>query len=592
MKQAIPKRTGRGTAAAALAALAMVGSVLAGCAGSAGGGERFGQASAGVPQAPRDGEVTPVSSSYGDYLAGMYANQQRDLAAAADFMASALEDDPKNPQLLHATFMLMAGEGRIERARELGRRMLEINPRHGPARLLMAVEQLRADEPAQAQASLEKLPQSGLSALVRPLLAAWVEGGRGATDSGLERLKELEPMDGFGALRHAHIALINDLAGRTEQAAQHYGEAAGPEGTRSLRLAWLIGNFHARQGDTEKAAEVYRRFMAENPENAVMELALQRLQDGAPAEPLVDSAGDGAAEALFNLAGLLDQEGAGDLALVYTQMALHLRPDFEVGQILLGEILQGQQRGRAAIEVYRRIPESSPFHYVARLRISEELQQLGRGEDAVAILSAAADAYPERFEPLYRLGNLYRSREAFEQATEAYGRALERVGEPQPRHWTLLYFRGIALERTDRWPEAERHFEQALELEPEQPYVMNYLAYSWVEQKKNLEQAQDMLRRAVELRPEDGYIVDSLGWVYYRLGKYQKAVSFLERAVELRPADSVINDHLGDAYWRVGRKQEARFQWNRALGLEPEQDEAATIEAKLENGLEPGSPNG
>ncbi len=149
----------------------------------------------------------------------------------------------------------------------------------------------------------------------------------------------------------------------------------------------------------------------------------------------------------------------------------------------------------------------------------------------------------------------------------------------------MFYFRGIARERTKNWPSAEADFLQALDLEPEQPFVMNYLAYSWIEKKLYLDRAKGMLVRAVELRPDDGYIVDSLGWVYFRLGEYHKGVTYLERAVELRPQDPVINDHLGDAYWRVGRHQEARFQWRRALSLGPEDAEAPVIEKKIDDGL-------
>jgi tetratricopeptide (TPR) repeat protein len=324
-----------------------------------------------------------------------------------------------------------------------------------------------------------------------------------------------------------------------------------------------------------------------------MEVALARLDSGETPGPLVDGAQQGAAEALFNLAGLLNQEGASDLALVYDRMALRLRPDFEVGRILLGEVLQEQGRTQEALEVYRSIAPESPFHYVAQLRVAEGLEALGRLEPAARLLEAQAKAYPQRFEPLYRLGNLYRAKERFAEAEAAYARAIDRLKTPQTRHWTLYYFRGIALERTDRWAEAETHFKTALELQPEQPYVMNYLAYSWVEQRQNLERAQELLRRAVELRPDDGYIVDSLGWVYYRLGKYRKAVRKLERAVELRPADPTINDHLGDAYWQVGRRQEARFQWQRALTLEPKPDEVSAIENKLDHGLKAAEqPNG
>ena len=172
-----------------------------------------------------------------------------------------------------------------------------------------------------------------------------------------------------------------------------------------------------------------------------------------------------------------------------------------------------------------------------------------------------------------------------EEAVKAYDEAVKRIGALERRHWSLLYTRGIALERSKQWPRAEADFLAALEFEPEQPYVLNYLGYSWVDQGINLERAQKMIERAVELRPNDGYVVDSLGWVLYRLGKFAGAVRELERAVELRPEDPIINDHLGDAYWRVGRRQEARFQWRRSLSLEPEDDLLAVLRDKIKAGL-------
>jgi tetratricopeptide (TPR) repeat protein len=581
LSQPSAKRTGR-LAAATLAALLTVS-----CASEA--QRPIAEAGNGQPvttaQPVGEAAAAENDTAYGAYLAGMYANNQRDLGAAARFMSRALEADPQNPRLLHNTFMLMAGEGEMARARELAERVLAINPSHGPARVLLAVEALSAGDFAEAEQQLAQLPEQGLAALVRPMLGAWTQVGLDDPDAALEQLRALEPMDGFAALRQAHIGLINDLAGRQEAAAEAFGAIGTDRAAQALRLAWLVGNFHARQGEREQARDVFEAYMARNPESAVMEIALDRLAEGGAPEPLVSTARQGAAEALFNLAGLLNQEGASDLALVYDRMALRLRPDFPIGQILLGEVLAAQNRPEAAVAVYREVPRESAYHYIAQLRVADGLSELGQDSEAAAILEAQANAFPERFEPLYRLGNLHRSAERFEAAEDAYARALERIPEPQARHWTVLYFHGIALERTDRWDAAEARFKQALELQPEQPYVMNYLAYSWVEQKQNLERAQEMLRRAVELRPEDGYIVDSLGWVYYRLGKYDRAVEKLERAVELRPADPTINDHLGDAYWKVGRKQEARFQWQRALSLDPDEEEVPTIEAKLEDGL-------
>ena len=128
----------------------------------------------------------------------------------------------------------------------------------------------------------------------------------------------------------------------------------------------------------------------------------------------------------------------------------------------------------------------------------------------------------------------------------------------------MFYFRGICYERSKQWPQAEADLKKALQLYPDQPLVLNYLGYSWIDQGVNLDEGMNMIRRAVEQRPDDGYIVNSLGWANFRIGNYDEAVKELERAVELKPDDPTINDHLGDAYWRVGRVLEARFQWSHA----------------------------
>ncbi|MCK6454109.1 MAG: tetratricopeptide repeat protein, partial [Alphaproteobacteria bacterium] len=211
-------------------------------------------------------------------------------------------------------------------------------------------------------------------------------------------------------------------------------------------------------------------------------------------------------------------------------------------------------------------------------------------DEAEKLLRAMGAEHPDRVEPLTQLGNLLRARERFADAVVAYDQAMARVGKVEERHWSMFYTRGIALERSKQWARAEADFLKALELQPNQPYVLNYLGYSWIDQGINLDRGMEMIRKAVEQRPNDGYIVDSLGWAHYRLGNYERAVEHLERAVELRPQDPTINDHLGDAYWKVGRLQEARFQWQRAQGLKPDADLLAQIEKKLKEGLTASAP--
>ncbi len=528
---------------------------------------------------------SPFVSPYGAYLAGIVAGYERDVSAATDFMLYALRFDPNNPQLLRRSFALTAADGRYKKATELAESLVELEPTHGIANLVLAVDAASRDDWEGADKIISDLPSRGLNTLTGPMIQAWTQVARGDREAALQRLGVLKENKGFSVLYKLHLALINDVMGASAEAEAAYQEILTSVGDPTLRLVWLVGNFYERTGKPEKARELYQAFLARRPNSTLMEPILQQLDNGVVAKPELNDAKDGIAEVLFNIAGLLSQERAEDAALVHVHQALRLKPDFLVANVLLGEVLQSQQRGDEAIAVYRDVPTDSPFSWTTRLRIAEELERLGRVDDAVSELESLASVDPERFEPLFRLGNLLRGEERFEAAVKAYDRAAKRLGELEAQHWTLLYFRGIALERSKNWVRAEADFLKALELEPEQPFVMNYLAYSWVEKKQNLTEARQMLVRAVELRPEDGYIVDSLGWVLYRMGEYKNAVGYLEQAVELRPQDSVINDHLGDAYWRVGRLKEARFQWRRALSLKPEEDQIPELQGKVARGL-------
>jgi tetratricopeptide (TPR) repeat protein len=188
---------------------------------------------------------------------------------------------------------------------------------------------------------------------------------------------------------------------------------------------------------------------------------------------------------------------------------------------------------------------------------------------------------PDRADAALALADIYRENRRYPEAISAYDEAIGRMPRLEHQHWPVLYGRAIAHKRMEQWSAAEADFLHALALEPEQPFVLNYLGYSWVERGTNIDRAKSMIERAVELRPGDGYIIDSLGWVLYQLGEYEGAVRHLERATELQPDDPTINDHLGDAYWLAGRRHEARFQWQRALTFKPEPDLQARLEDKL-----------
>lgn len=530
--------------------------------------------------------VKPGPSLLGNYLAGRHAQVERDMPAAIEFLKAALAKDPDNPDLLKRGFILLVSEGRIKEALDLARRLVKAEETVPLAQLTFVIHDFKQKKYGAAIEKLDTLPEGGINTFVAPVLRAWAKVGLSKPDEALAALQPLSAQNGAQALFDLHAALINESAGRIDQARTHYLKVADSQVGLSLRVVQLLGALYERTGERANAKALYGKYRERHPDSRLLAPALKRIETGGKAPPVeIATAIDGAAEGLFGVASSLRQQNARETALVLGRLALHLKPDFPAMQILVADILEADRRPDSANQIYAQVNPKSPFAWHARLRMAVNLDRLERTDEAITRLRALAAEDKTQAEPLVTLGDILRGRKRFSEAVAAYDEAIARIPVIEKQHWSLLYARGIALERSNQWPRAEADFLKALEFEPDQPYVLNYLGYSWVEKRQNLDRAFDMIKKAVALRPNDGYIVDSLGWAYYQLGAYPEAVRELERAVELRPEDPVINDHLGDALWRVGRRTEARFQWERALGLKPEPEVIEDIKKKLKEGL-------
>lgn len=538
-------------------------------------------ARAGLPEA---------TSGLGGYLAGRHARLHNDTAAAHVYFARALEDDPANPQLLNAALVGALAERDMETAGALARKLAAASPDSLVARVALATEATVAGAPAEALAQIDALPAQGGARFIAPLLRAWSLAAVDDPDGALETLRGLGSNANFSAIRDYHSALIADLWDRPAEAEGGYAGALGAARGNSLRAALAAGNFYRRRGRDDEARAVYDAFLEANPDTAFLDSAYRSLDEDDEAPPPAD-AGDGYAEALYGIAAVLTAEDALESALVYAQLCLAVRPAHDACRMLLGEVLADMERYAEAVAAWDAVPGESPLTWAARLHAADALAELGEVEAAARRLRAMTRQNPVRADAPIALADMMLGEKRYDEAADAYDRALARIPALERRHWPLLYARGMSLERSRQWERAEDDFLRALELEPDQPLVLNYLGYSWVEMGRNYDRARRMIARAVEQRPDDGYIVDSLGWVLFRLGEYDEAVRHLERAVSLRPGDPVILDHFGDSLWRVGRRHEAYFQWRRALAFGPEPELEEALRDKVENGLadEPGT---
>jgi tetratricopeptide (TPR) repeat protein len=526
-------------------------------------------------------ELSPL----GAYLAARQAQRVHDFATAAHYMGAALAADPANDELVRRTFLFRIGEGDITEAIPLATRIADLDRRSGFADLVLVLQQLKAGHYLEALNRAKALPDDGAQGVAAPVLTAWAEVGLGQTMEAQLALAGARMRNTLPELTLFHRALIADETDHIDEAANIYDQLTANTARLTWRMVELAGNFYERHQRDAAARRLYQRVRADADSPAIVDAALQRLATGIIPPRLIATPQDGAAEAMFDFASILNSRTTLDVALIYARFALYLKPDFPIAQLLLAEIADELGHRQQALADYHAVDRASPLAWSARLREAAMLDELGHTDDAVALLRQMAAERAHDRQPTIELGDILRSHDRFKEAVVAYDAAFARFGQTQPRDWRLYYSRGIALERSQQWPRAESDLKRALELAPEQPLVLNYLGYSWIDQGQHLDQALRMVERAVTLRPNDGYIVDSLGWAYFRLGDYTKATENLEHAIEMVPEDPTINDHLGDAYWRTGRHLEARFQWNRALLFKPDADETSKIQSKLEHGL-------
>ena len=538
-------------------------------------------------QAPAAQDFSDVTAA-GSYLAARHAGQERDAAAAAEFYRAALRHDPGNGELLDRTFLSLLVDGEIDESVRYAEHIVQIDKTDRVARLALGVHAIKAKQFGTARRDLAASVRGPITDLTATLLTAWSLQGSGETKAAVASIDRLAGPDWYAIFKDLHAGMIYDLAGNKKEAGKRLEHAYKLDAS-ALRVVEAYGSWLSRNASAKDALAVFQAFDEQLPRHPLVVEAMDKLKAGEKLPPLVTSAQAGAAEALYGLGASLGRRGGEDLGLVYLQLALYLEPTHPLALLSLADLYESLKKPELAIKVYARVPAGSPLHRNAAIQMASDLDALDQPQEAQKHLDVLIKEHPDDIEALMALGNVLRAHKKFAECADVYTKAIDTIAKPEKSNWVSYYFRGICYERSHQWPKAEADLKKALELFPEQPQVLNYLGYSWIDQGMNLDQGMEMIKRAVAQRPDDGYIVDSLGWAYFRLGNYEEAVKQLDHAIELKPEDPTINDHLGDAYWRVGRTLEAKFQWAHARDLNPDPEDLPKIEDKLKNGL-PDAP--
>ena len=507
--------------------------------------------------------------AFGSYLSGRFAAMHMDPDAAADRLVVA---DQSVPAVAQQTFVAAALAGRAAAPR-----LAAALPDNPAAQLVVANQDVLAGRWAEAEQRYAAMPASSLTQILRPLLVAWAQQGTGRTAAALATLEPGIESQGLRGLSALHGAMIADMGGEQENAARLFAVARDAFGPVNLRFGQVIGAWQYRAGHVSDAQASIRDATGPTGDLVLSRPALEL----ALAQPALSTPADGIAEAYLAVGAALAKQGSTEPALLLLRLALDLRPGLTAARLVLAETQERAGQPEQAQATLATVEASSSLIATIRMQQAGQVSRAGRTDEAARMLEQLATDLPDRPEPLSALGEVYRQKERFPEAVSALDRAVARIGTPERAAWPLFYQRAVALDRSGEWAKAEADLRFGLELMPDQPNLLNYLGYAWVDQGRNFAEARAMIERAVAQRPQDGSIIDSLGWVMLMQGESSQALVQLERAVELEPADPVVNGHLGDALAAAGRLREAGFQWRRALTMSPDAPERERIETRL-----------
>ena len=529
-------------------------------------------------------EDAQQAQAFSTYLSARFAAGEHDLPEAARYYSTALANDPANPSLLALSFFYSTTSGDFDAAAKYATSVVASTADDRAARLALAVVAFKRRDYADVRHQLALSAKGPFTVLTLSLFDAWAAAALHDTAGMDKDLQALSEQKGAESMTAFHTALLQDYLNNPAAAETAYKKAISSNAP-TPRVLDAYGRFLERHGRAGEAAELYRKHGGDGGLATVTKPGLARIAAGQKPDAMIRTPSDGAAEALFGIAASLTDAQSADVSILYLRMALYLRPDLGLAQVLLADRFETLRKFESAIAIYHTITPDSPYFRIAEIQGALDEQRLGKNDAAIADLKKLVAATPDDSESWIALGDTYRAMDKYAEAVDAYDHAQKAIGTPTKRDWPMFYARAMSQEKLHKLDESEADIQTALKLSPEQPELLNYLGYSWVDRNRNIPQALTMLEKARSLRPYDGYIVDSVGWAYYQLGRYDDAAKTLEAAVLLVPGDPTINDHLGDALWKAGRRIDARFQWNHALTFSDNDTDKAAIEKKLKNGL-------
>ena len=524
-----------------------------------------------------------ASASSGAYLAGRQAISDHNFVTASKFKARSISVDPENSKLLEGLMISFISQGSVDDAISIAKVYTEKGNSSQISQMILSASMIKDGKKKAALDFIKEAAET--TPILQDLLSGWMLMGLYDEVNANRIFDKIAQVKGMEQFANFHRALAQLSIGELDQAEKTFSLIHTDQRKPTRRSIIYHTKILLSLGKFQEAQDLLEKWFGPTFDPEIEEIFAYASSGKLYSESSFPNPSIAVAEVFYSIAKLISKEVDPAFTLIYSRLAQYLDLNHADSTLMTADLLVDLAQYNLAIKEYEKLSKSQPQIYASELGRAEALRVSGKVTEAIEVLIELTRQYPNSANGFRTLGNHYRRLEVYDKAEVSYGEAIKLYTAKGDADWFLYYVRGITRERLDIWELAEKDFRKALSLNPNQPQVLNYLGYSLIEKNSNLEEALDMIERAVKASPDSGYIVDSLGWGYYKLGRYKKALPNLERAAELMPIDPIINDHLGDVYWMVGRKTEAEFQWRRALSFDPEEEDVDRIKKKLKVGL-------
>ena len=532
--------------------------------------------------------INGILANSGSYIAGQFAEKEADFRNSSYYYIDLISRGETQKEILRKSIVYSALAGNFEVATAISRKIDDLQLNYPVANLIMFSEAVKNRENTKILEAFER-NKKNFPDIFQNVAEFWM------LIINDEKDKAFNLINSLSINNEAQLQILNYnqllayvFFNEYEEAKTIYENTDFSDFLFDSESSLALLKYFQKAKKNELSESILNKVRSASDNSYYLLAFVEMLENGKELDSIKISPYKQIAEIFFRWSQSVQLQGKNTINKpFYLSLANFADPTSSFLKFKLATVLFDTENYSLSKEILDNISKDDLFYMDSIVENTYAIEQLDSEESALEYIEKLISDGINNARLLKTYGSLQRSQRLYKESIKSYTRAIEAAKRELYTEsvWPILFLRGISFERSKNWDLAEADFISALEINPDQPQILNYMGYSLLERKEKLDQAMRMILLAAEKAPDSYHIIDSLGWAYYKTGDFQKALQYLERAMELESTDPIVNDHLGDVLWTLGRKMEAKFQWKKSLSFNPEPIDQKNTEYKLTFGL-------